>query len=35
LFNADIREPSRTGSGITYDLPLPGRTFWLQARFGL
>ncbi|KAB2922799.1 MAG: TonB-dependent receptor [Dechloromonas sp.] len=35
LFNADIREPSRTGSGITYDLPLPGRTFWLQARFSL
>ncbi|HEX6734351.1 MAG TPA: TonB-dependent receptor [Azonexus sp.] len=35
LFNADIREPSRTGSGIIYDLPLPGRTVWLQARFNL
>lgn len=35
LFNADIREPSKTGSGISYDLPLPGRTFWLQARFSL
>ncbi len=35
LFDADVREPSQAGSGITYDLPLPGRTFWLQARFGL
>ncbi|HJV93961.1 MAG TPA: TonB-dependent receptor [Azonexus sp.] len=35
LFDADIREPSKTGSGITYDLPMPGRTFWLQARFSL
>lgn len=35
LFNADIREPSRAGSGITYDLPMPGRTYWLQARFSL
>lgn len=35
LFDIDIREPSRTASGITYDLPLPGRTFWLQARFSL
>ncbi|HXE38877.1 MAG TPA: TonB-dependent receptor, partial [Azonexus sp.] len=35
LFDADIREPSKTGSGITYDLPMPGRTFWLQARYSL
>lgn len=35
LFNADIREPSKTASGITYDLPMPGRTFWLQARYSL
>lgn len=35
LFNADIREPSMTSSGIIYDLPMPGRTFWLQARYGL
>ncbi len=38
LFNADIREPSRpslNGSVITHDLPLPGRTYWLQARFSL
>lgn len=35
LFDADIREPSKTGSGITFDLPMPGRTFWLQARFSL
>lgn len=35
LFNADIREPSQADSGIIYDLPLPGRTFWLQARYNL
>jgi iron complex outermembrane receptor protein len=35
LFNADIREPSLTASGITFDLPMPGRTFWLQARYSL
>lgn len=35
LFDADIREPSKTASGITFDLPMPGRTYWLQARFGL
>ena len=35
LLNADIREPSITASGITYDLPMPGRTFWLQARYSL
>ena len=38
LFNADIREPTKviTGKpGITYDYPMPGRTFWLQARYSL
>lgn len=38
LFDADIREPSRpslNGSVIPQDLPLPGRTLWLQARFNL
>jgi len=35
LLNADIREPSKTGSGILYDLPMPGRTLWLQARYSL
>jgi iron complex outermembrane receptor protein len=35
LFNADIREPSLTSSGIIYDLPMPGRTVWLQARYSL
>lgn len=35
LFNADIREPSKASSGIIYDFPMPGRTFWLQARYNL
>lgn len=35
LFNADIREPTKAVSGIIYDLPMPGRTFWLQARYSL
>lgn len=35
LFDADIREPSKTASGITFDLPMPGRTFWLQGRYSL
>ena len=35
LFNADAREPTNLGSGIIYDFPMPGRTFWLQARYGL
>jgi len=35
LFNADIREPTKAASGIIYDLPMPGRTFWLQARYSL
>ncbi|MBP5986416.1 MAG: TonB-dependent receptor [Azonexus sp.] len=35
LFDTDIREPSTTASGIIYDLPMPGRTFWLQARYSL
>lgn len=34
-FNADIREPSKIGSGIIFDLPMPGRTFWIQARYSL
>jgi iron complex outermembrane receptor protein len=35
LFDADIREPSLIGSGIIYDLPMPRRSFWLQARYSL
>lgn len=35
LFNADVREPSQIGSGITYDLPMPRRNFWLQVRYTL
>lgn len=35
LFNADIREPTKASSGIIYDLPMPGRTFWFQARYSL
>lgn len=35
LFGADVREPSTPDSGITYDLPMPGRTFWLQGRYAL
>ena len=35
LLDTDIREPSKAASGITFDLPMPGRTFWLQARFSL
>lgn len=31
LFDADIREPSKAGAGILYDLPMPGRSFWIQA----
>jgi iron complex outermembrane receptor protein len=34
-FNADIREPTKLGSGITFDLPMPGRTYWIQARYSL
>lgn len=34
-FNADIREPSKSGSGITFDLPMPGRTVYLQAIYKL
>lgn len=33
--DADIREPTKESSGITYDLPMPGRTLWLQARYSL
>ncbi len=32
LFDADIREPSSIGSGVRFDLPMPGRTFWIQGR---
>lgn len=35
LFNADIREPTKAASGIVDDLPMPGRTFWLQVRHSL
>ena len=35
LLDADIREPSKKDSGITYDLPMPGRTLWLQVRYSL
>ncbi|MBS1189315.1 MAG: TonB-dependent receptor [Rhodocyclaceae bacterium] len=35
LFDADVREPSLSGSGIIYDLPMPRRNFWLQARYSL
>jgi len=47
LFDADVREPTKVISppasatnaaptpGITYDYPMPGRTFWLQARYSL
>lgn len=35
LFNADVREPTSLGSAIVYDFPMPGRTFWLQARYSL
>lgn len=31
LFNADAREPTRPSNGIPNDLPLPGRSFYLQA----
>lgn len=34
-FDADIREPSKLSSGITFDLPMPRRSFWLQARYSL
>lgn len=35
LFNADVREPSKTGSGIPFDYRMPGRTLWLQGRYSL
>mgnify|MGYP001232348174 CR=1 FL=1 len=35
LFGADVREPSTPDSGITFDLPMPGRTIWLQGRYSL
>lgn len=35
LFDSDVREPSIPESGIKFDLPMPGRTFWLQGRYNL
>lgn len=35
LFDTDIREPSTGAMGIANDYPMPGRTFWLQARYSL
>jgi iron complex outermembrane receptor protein len=37
LFDADAREPSPFGAPfvpIPNDLPLPGRAFYVQARYG-
>jgi iron complex outermembrane receptor protein len=31
LFNADAREPSVSGSSITYDLPQPRRSYVIEA----
>jgi len=33
LFNADAREPSLAGGGITYDLPVAPRAGYLQAQY--
>lgn len=33
LFDADAREPTLPGNGIPGDLPLPGRSFYLQATY--
>ena len=35
LFNADVREPSLAPGSIRDDLPMPRRTFYLQASYGL
>lgn len=35
LFDANVREPSQAGSGLVYDLPMPRRSYWLQARYTL
>lgn len=35
LFNADVREPAKYDSKLIRDYPMPGRTFWLQARYSL
>jgi iron complex outermembrane receptor protein len=35
LFNADAREPSRLSNGLPNDLPLPGRTLFVQAVYRL
>lgn len=31
MFDADAREPSLAPGQIPYDLPLPGRNFYIQA----
>jgi len=35
LFDADVREPSKTGAGIPFDYRMPGRTLWLQGSYSL
>jgi iron complex outermembrane receptor protein len=35
LFNRDAREPSLAPGNIPYDLPLPGRTFYVQLQYTL
>jgi len=35
LFDADAREPTSAGDNIPGDLPLPGRSFYLEASYSL
>jgi len=35
LFNSDAREPTFKAVGMTSDLPLPGRAFYIQLQHGL
>jgi iron complex outermembrane receptor protein len=35
LFNADAREPTSAGDNIPRDLPLPKRSFFLQASYSM
>jgi iron complex outermembrane receptor protein len=35
LFDADVREPSPAPGQIRHDLPMPGRSFYLQATYRL
>ncbi len=35
LLNADAREPSAAPGRILYDLPLPGRTLYLEVRYSM